>query len=166
MGLFWTPWNPFVDFRQRGLGVDRPGAKSHNRVDDGCQWRQQRLEQTIKHPDGLKSPSSTTPVRIYFLTKQIALSPESSRSVLETLKYTFTTLILRDQDLFASDEAAAALLEHIPDQDIVEKVKKSWVSNACSSSEAKWVELLKAVRNSKFVDTLEVSAGKIIWASH
>jgi DNA primase small subunit len=111
-------------------------------------------------------PSSATPVRIYLLSMYITLSHKICRSVLEKLKHTFTTLILRDQDLFASDEAAAALLEHIPDPDIVEKVKDNWVSSACSSSEAKWVELLRTVRSSKSSDNLQVGVENSIRTSH
>ncbi|EKM80807.1 hypothetical protein AGABI1DRAFT_112534 [Agaricus bisporus var. burnettii JB137-S8] len=88
--------------------------------------------------------------------------PAPLQNVLENLKHTFTTLILRDQDLFASNEAAAALLEHIPDQEIVEKVKTNWINSACSTSEAKWVELLKTVRSSKSSDILQAAMEDII----
>ncbi|OBZ67980.1 DNA primase small subunit [Grifola frondosa] len=72
--------------------------------------------------------------------------PPSLAMALEPLAVVFGDLILADQDCFASEEGWEALLHLIPDKTVVENLRKKWTANPERSSEDKWDDLKKEVK--------------------
>ncbi|KAG5646812.1 hypothetical protein DXG03_002189 [Asterophora parasitica] len=67
--------------------------------------------------------------------------PPSLQTAVEHLATIFSELVLSDQDVFASQEGYEALLEQIPDSEVVSKLRTKWNADPSRSSEDKWLDL-------------------------
>ncbi|KAF9445898.1 DNA primase catalytic subunit [Macrolepiota fuliginosa MF-IS2] len=70
--------------------------------------------------------------------------PAHLQEVYETLSPTFVDLILRDQDLFATEDGFKSFLEHIPDEEIVKKLRGE--RELMSSSKQIWDSFTEKVK--------------------
>lgn len=86
------------------------------------------------------------------------MHPHLARSF-EILKHEFPKLILRDQDLWESPEAAKKLAEKLPDDQLAHKLIKKWESNPSESSKEKWLDIDKVAADSD-VDTSKLMESK------
>ncbi|KAF5386156.1 hypothetical protein D9615_002369 [Tricholomella constricta] len=67
--------------------------------------------------------------------------PASLQTAVEHLATIFPEVVLSDQNLFASEDGYEALLEQIPDSQVVTSLRKTWSANPSRSSEDKWLDL-------------------------
>ncbi|KAG6829443.1 hypothetical protein H0H92_004503, partial [Tricholoma furcatifolium] len=72
--------------------------------------------------------------------------PPPLQSAVDVLKETFTDLILVDQDLFATPDGYATLLEQIPDSQTVSRLRTAWDNDPSRSSEDKWQDFKEEVK--------------------
>lgn len=71
--------------------------------------------------------------------------PPSLSAALTILRMRFDPLVLDDQDCFASEEGWETLLQLIPDQAIVDKLRTEWSKDPARPSTRKWKELCTLV---------------------
>ncbi|KAH7923084.1 prim-pol domain-containing protein [Leucogyrophana mollusca] len=71
--------------------------------------------------------------------------PPSLWPASETLRLLFDPLILRDQDVFASESNWETLLQLVPDSTITEKLRDKWSNDPARTSSTKWSDLKRAI---------------------
>lgn len=73
----------------------------------------------------------------------------TSREAVNDLRSIFPALILREQNLFGTEEGYKELLRIIPDSNVVASLQSRWEDDPYSSSEAKWMDLLRYASSNK-----------------
>jgi len=71
------------------------------------------------------------------------------REAVNDLRSIFPALILREQNLFGTEEGYKELLRTIPDSNVVASLQSRWEDDPCSPSEAKWMDLLRYANSNK-----------------
>jgi DNA primase small subunit len=79
--------------------------------------------------------------------------PPSLQAALDHLAAIFSDLILEDQDCFLSTEGWEALLEMVPNSNIVSTLRDEWSRNPSIPSSQKWSELKAAIRKTDKTST-------------
>ncbi|KAH7910116.1 prim-pol domain-containing protein [Hygrophoropsis aurantiaca] len=71
--------------------------------------------------------------------------PPSLWPASNTLRLLFDPLILKDQDVFATESNWEILLQLVPDNTITEKLRDKWSNNPSRSSSDKWLDLKRTI---------------------
>ena len=69
------------------------------------------------------------------------------RDCLKILERVFTDLVLEDQNLFERDEQWEELLNLIPNEDVVKKLRSKWNDDEGKHSLDKWADVQDVIKN-------------------
>jgi DNA primase small subunit len=95
---------------------------------------------------GGKEMAKKVNVRLGIGKNSAGVLPPSLQTALEPLATLFSSLILTDQNCFASEDGYEALLQLIPDNNVVEKLRKKWEADPDRHSADKWGDLKSEVK--------------------
>jgi len=73
------------------------------------------------------------------------------------LKEIFPSLILYEQNLFATEKGYEDLLKMIPDSSVVKSLRSSWEDETDRHSEEKWMDLYKIAKTNQVQSSLTTS---------
>jgi DNA primase small subunit len=95
---------------------------------------------------GGKEMGNKVHVRLSATKNNPGVLPPSLQTALEPLATLFSSLILTDQNCFASEDGYEALLQLLPDGNVIKNLRKKWEADPDRHSADKWGDLKSEVK--------------------
>jgi len=95
---------------------------------------------------GGKEMGNKVHVRLGATKNNAGILPPSLQTALEPLATLFSSLILTDQNCFASEDGYEALLQLLPEGNVTRNLRKKWEADPDRHSADKWGDLKSEVK--------------------